>query len=132
METVSSICNLFIYFLGTAHIIKKLSRGCLIVFAGQSINTSLLNAYLDSLGSTFSNGANFAVAGSATLPKYEAFSLNIQVLQFLHFKTRSAELAAAGYLSHYKSLISQLLKLSMVFPPGLGSSEVGDVDCIGK
>lgn len=36
------------------------------------------------------------MAGSATLPKYVAFSLNIQVLQFLHFKTRSAELVAAG------------------------------------
>ncbi|CAA2974943.1 GDSL esterase lipase At1g09390 [Olea europaea subsp. europaea] len=76
----------------------RMCDGRLIIdFLCQSINTSLLNAYLDSLGSTFSNGANFAVAGSATLPKYEAFSLNIQVLQFLHFKTRSAELAAAGF-----------------------------------
>ncbi|KAL2469053.1 GDSL esterase/lipase [Forsythia ovata] len=76
----------------------RLCDGRLIVdFLCQSINTSLLNPYLDSLGSTFSNGANFAVAGSATLPKYVAFSLNIQVLQFLHFKNRSAELVAAGF-----------------------------------
>ncbi|KAL2468698.1 GDSL esterase/lipase [Forsythia ovata] len=76
----------------------RLCDGRLIVdFLCQSINTSLLNPYLDSLGTTFSNGANFAVAGSATLPKYVAFSLNIQVLQFLHFKNRSAELVAAGF-----------------------------------
>jgi hypothetical protein len=33
-------------------------------------------------GSTFTNGGNFAVVGSYTLPKYVPFSLNIQVMQF--------------------------------------------------
>ncbi|KAK6143833.1 hypothetical protein DH2020_024181 [Rehmannia glutinosa] len=63
---------------------------------GESVNTSFLSPYLDSLGSTFSNGANFAIAGSATLPKFVPFALNIQVMQFKHFKDRSAELAATG------------------------------------
>ncbi|KAF7817995.1 GDSL esterase/lipase [Senna tora] len=65
--------------------------------ASQSLNVSLLTPYLDALsGSTFSNGANFAVVGSSTLPKYLPFALNIQVMQFLHFKARTLELIAAG------------------------------------
>lgn len=52
---------------------------------------------MDSLGSTFTNGANFAIVGSSTLPKYVPFALNIQVMQFLHFKARSIELKSAGF-----------------------------------
>ncbi|KZV47401.1 GDSL-like Lipase/Acylhydrolase superfamily protein [Dorcoceras hygrometricum] len=75
----------------------RLSDGRLIIdFLCQSLNTSLLSPYLDSLGSNFSNGANFAVAGSCTLPKNVPFALNIQVQQFTHFKARSAELVNAG------------------------------------
>lgn len=48
------------------------------------------------MGSTFTNGANFAVVGSSTLPKFVPFALNIQVMQFLHFKARSLELFSAG------------------------------------
>ncbi|GAB2287257.1 hypothetical protein Dimus_021640 [Dionaea muscipula] len=65
-------------------------------FPCQSLNTSFLSAYLESLGSNFQNGANFAVVGSSTLPKFVPFALNIQILQFLHFKSRSLELVAAA------------------------------------
>lgn len=52
---------------------------------------------MDSLaGSNFKNGANFAIIGSSTLPKYVPFSLNIQVMQFLHFKTRTLQLLNAN------------------------------------
>nr|GMD47010.1 GDSL esterase/lipase At1g09390 [Ipomoea batatas] len=75
----------------------RLSDGRLVIdFLCQSVNTSFLRPYLDSMGSTFVNGANFAVAGSTTLPRYLPFALNIQILQFLHFKARSTELVAAG------------------------------------
>lgn len=68
---------------------------CLVV-PGQSVKTGFLTAYMESLGSTFSNGANFAVVGSSTLPKFVPFALNVQVMQFLHFKSRSNELLSAG------------------------------------
>ncbi|KAJ8447107.1 hypothetical protein Cgig2_022836 [Carnegiea gigantea] len=68
----------------------------IFLVCGQSLNTSFLNPYLESVGSNFHNGANFAVVGSSTLPKYVPFALNIQIMQFLHFKTRSLELAASG------------------------------------
>ncbi|XP_014629468.1 GDSL esterase/lipase At1g09390 isoform X1 [Glycine max] len=64
---------------------------------GLSLNASLLVPYLDALsGTSFTNGANFAVVGSSTLPKYVPFSLNIQVMQFRRFKARSLELVTAG------------------------------------
>lgn len=47
---------------------------------------------MESMGGTFKNGANFAVVGSSTLPKYVPFSLNIQLMQFLRFKSRSLQL----------------------------------------
>ncbi|XP_027108002.1 GDSL esterase/lipase At1g09390 isoform X1 [Coffea arabica] len=77
----------------------RLSDGRLIIdFLCQSVYTTFLSPYLDSMGSTFLNGANFAIAGSSTLPKNVPFSLNIQVMQFVHFKDRSIQLVAAGSL----------------------------------
>ncbi|BFG36755.1 hypothetical protein CerSpe_230290 [Prunus speciosa] len=66
----------------------RLSDGRLVIdLLCQSLNVSLLSPYLDSLAeSRFSNGANFAIVGSSTLPKRVPFSLNIQVMQFIHFK----------------------------------------------
>uniref|UniRef100_A0A6N2LBI4 GDSL esterase/lipase n=1 Tax=Salix viminalis TaxID=40686 RepID=A0A6N2LBI4_SALVM len=77
----------------------RLSDGRLLIdFLCQSLNASFLSPYLDSLGgSRFTNGANFAVVGSSTLPKYVPFSLNIQLMQFLHFKARTLELTTAGF-----------------------------------
>ncbi|GMG99797.1 hypothetical protein Nepgr_001637 [Nepenthes gracilis] len=75
----------------------RLSDGRLLIdFLCQSLNTSFLSPYLESLGSSFQNGANFAVVGSSTLPKFVPFALNVQIMQFLHFKSRSMELVAAG------------------------------------
>ncbi|CAN6884340.1 unnamed protein product [Brassica oleracea] len=76
----------------------RLSDGRLIIdFLCQSLNTSLLNPYLDSMvGSKFQNGANFAIVGSTTLPRYVPFVLNIQLMQFLHFKSRALELASTS------------------------------------
>ncbi|KAM7470093.1 hypothetical protein LguiA_008276 [Lonicera macranthoides] len=75
----------------------RLSDGRLILdFLCQSLNASLLRPYLESLGPPFSNGANFAVVGSSTLPRSEPFALNIQVLQFLHFKSRNLQLSTSG------------------------------------
>lgn len=75
----------------------RLSDGRLIIdFLCQSLNTKFLSPYLESLGSNFENGANFAIVGSTTLPEYKPFALNVQVMQFHHFRSRSLELAATG------------------------------------
>lgn len=60
-----------------------------IDFLCESLNTSFLSPYLESLGPNFSNGANFAVAGAATILRYQPFSLGVQLRQFLLFRSRS-------------------------------------------
>uniref|UniRef100_J3KZF7 Uncharacterized protein n=1 Tax=Oryza brachyantha TaxID=4533 RepID=J3KZF7_ORYBR len=62
----------------------------------ESLNMSYLSPYLEALGTDFTNGANFAISGAGTAPRNTAFSLHIQVQQFLHFKQRSLELASRG------------------------------------
>ncbi|XP_056170488.1 GDSL esterase/lipase At1g09390-like [Syzygium oleosum] len=68
-----------------------------IDFLCESLNTSYLSPYLGSLGPNFGNGANFAVAGSATLPRFQPFSLDVQVRQFLLFQLRSPLLLSRGH-----------------------------------
>lgn len=67
-----------------------------VALAGESLNMSYLSPYLEALGSDFSNGANFAIAGAATMPRDRPFALHVQVQQFLHFKQRSLDLASRG------------------------------------
>lgn len=73
---------------------------------GESLNIGYLSPYLKALGSDYSNGANFAIAGSATLPRDTLFSLHIQVKQFLFFRDRSLELISQGLFVVYLPLIS--------------------------
>ncbi|KAM7521381.1 hypothetical protein LguiA_011283 [Lonicera macranthoides] len=59
---------------------SRLCDGRLVIdFLCESLNTSYLRAYLDSLDPNFPNGANFAVGGSTTLPRSVPFALNIQL-----------------------------------------------------
>jgi len=55
------------------------------------------------LDSNFTNGVNFAIAGSTAMPGVTTFSLDVQVDQFIFFKERCLDaierglLIAAGY-----------------------------------
>jgi hypothetical protein len=64
--------------------------------AGESLNISYLSPYLKAVGSNYSNGVNFAIGGSMTLPRDVLFSLHVQVQQFFFFKARSMELINQG------------------------------------
>ncbi|XP_050204157.1 GDSL esterase/lipase At1g09390-like isoform X2 [Mercurialis annua] len=82
----------------------RLSDGRLIIdFLIESVNSSYLTPYLEPLGPNFRYGVNFAFAGAATSPRFKPFSLDVQVLQFTHFRTRSPELLLKGY----KELVSE-------------------------
>lgn len=75
----------------------RLCDGRLVIdYLCESLNTSYLSPYLEALGSDFTGGANFAISGSATLPRSVPFALHVQVQQFLHFKQRSLDLNARG------------------------------------
>ncbi|KAG8477589.1 hypothetical protein CXB51_030854 [Gossypium anomalum] len=77
---------------------RRLSDGRLMIdFLCESLNTDYLTPYLNSLGPNFTNGVNFAIIGSATLPRYVPFSLFVQVSQFLRFRSRSPALTLNGY-----------------------------------
>uniref|UniRef100_A0A453MX49 GDSL esterase/lipase n=1 Tax=Aegilops tauschii subsp. strangulata TaxID=200361 RepID=A0A453MX49_AEGTS len=75
----------------------RLSDGRLVIdFICESLGTPHLSPYLKALGSDFSNGANFAIGGSTATPGGSPFSLDVQLHQFLYFRTRSFELLNKG------------------------------------
>ncbi|XP_039138639.1 LOW QUALITY PROTEIN: GDSL esterase/lipase ACHE-like [Dioscorea cayenensis subsp. rotundata] len=90
----------------------RYSDGRLIIdFIAESFGLAYLSAYLDSLGTNFSHGANFATAGSTIMQQsaplnkggYSPFSLDVQLLQFSHFKSRFQMISKKGKV--FKSLM---------------------------
>ncbi|KAL1314208.1 hypothetical protein HN51_040979 [Arachis hypogaea] len=81
------------------HPAGRYSDGRLIVdFIAKKVGVEYLSAYLDSVGSNFSRGANFATAGSTIRPQnttlrqaggFSPFSLDVQFTQFNDFHRRS-------------------------------------------
>ncbi|XVF43892.1 hypothetical protein PTKIN_Ptkin02bG0077400 [Pterospermum kingtungense] len=73
----------------------RFSDGRLIIdFIAESFGLPYLNAYLDSVGSNFSHGANFATAGSTIRPQNTTtgaspISLDVQLVQYSDFHRRS-------------------------------------------
>lgn len=76
----------------------RYSDGRLIIdFIAQSLDLPYLSAYLDSVGSNFSHGANFATYASTIRPQNESFSkggyspisLDVQRVEYSEFLTRS-------------------------------------------
>lgn len=67
-----------------------------------------LSAYLNSLGTNYKHGANFATGGSTIRRQNETifeygispFSLDIQIVQFNQFKTRTKLLYQEGKLKN--------------------------------
>lgn len=72
--------------------------------AAEKLGLPYLNAYLDSIGTNFRHGANFAASGSTIQPADSAIlkghvnplSLNVQLLQFEQFKERTTKLYTEG------------------------------------
>ncbi|KAG5380547.1 hypothetical protein IGI04_028389, partial [Brassica rapa subsp. trilocularis] len=75
-----------------------------IDFIAESLGLPYLSAFLDSVGSNFSHGANFATAGSpiralnSTLRQsgFSPFSLDVQFVQFSNFHNRSQTVRSRG------------------------------------
>lgn len=61
--------------------------------AAEKLQLPYLSPYLDSLGTNFRHGANFATGGSSIRPGgYSPFHLGIQLSQFIRFKSHSIAL----------------------------------------
>ncbi|XP_022938608.1 GDSL esterase/lipase At3g27950-like [Cucurbita moschata] len=65
----------------------------IIDFMAEKLKVPYLSAYLDSVGTSFRYGANFATGGSSIRPGgYSPFHLALQVSQFIQFKSRTTYL----------------------------------------
>lgn len=73
-------------------------------FAAEKLGLPGLNAYLDSIGTSFRHGANFAIGGSTIQAvdgkmfeaRFSPISLDTQIQQFLQLKARTTELLSQG------------------------------------
>lgn len=64
--------------------------------SGESLGMPHLSPFMKPLGSNFSNGVNFAIAGSTAMPGVTTFSLDVQVDQFVFFKERCLDSIERG------------------------------------
>nr|KYP36480.1 GDSL esterase/lipase At3g26430 family [Cajanus cajan] len=109
----------------------RFSDGRLIIdFLANTFDLPFLSAYLDSVGSNFTHGANFATAGSTVRPQnttrsqsgYSPISLDVQFQQFSDFKTRSNLLRKQG------GVFKELLPKKEYFSQALYTFDIGQND----
>ncbi|XP_027095716.2 GDSL esterase/lipase At3g26430 [Coffea arabica] len=109
----------------------RFSDGRLVVdFIAESLGLRYLSAYLDSVGSNFSHGANFATAGSTIRPQnttifqsgYSPISLGVQFTQYSDFHTRSQIVRKQG------GVFELLLPEENDFPRALYTFDIGQND----
>lgn len=75
----------------------RLSDGRVIIdFFCESLGTHELNPFLKGIGSDYSNGVNFAMAGSTASHGVSTYSLNVQIDQFVYLRHRSLEMFERG------------------------------------
>lgn len=100
--------RLIIDFIGT-HLSHSMNSSYMQVFmvsyvyAAKHLGLQYLSAYMDSIGTSYEHGANFGAASSTIRRQNRSFfdggspfSLEIQVAQFIQFKTRTAKLYSQG------------------------------------
>ncbi|PRQ53906.1 putative alpha-L-fucosidase [Rosa chinensis] len=106
------------------HSSGRFSDGRLIIdFIAEKLQLPYLSPYLDSLGTNFRHGANFATGGSSIRPGgYSPFHLGIQVSQFIRFKSQSIAL----YKQHSSN--TQRLPRPEDFSKALYTIDIGQND----
>ncbi|XP_059316328.1 GDSL esterase/lipase At3g26430-like isoform X1 [Lycium ferocissimum] len=98
----------------------RFSDGRLVIdFFAEALDLPYLSAFLDSIGSNFSHGANFATAGSTIRPQnttmaqsgYSPISLDVQGVQFSDFHSRSQIIRQKG--THFSEQSSSRVYINM-------------------
>ncbi|XP_057983014.1 GDSL esterase/lipase At5g14450 [Malania oleifera] len=111
----------------------RASDGRLIVdFIAEHLGLPYLSAYLNSVGANFRHGTNFATGGSTIRRQNETFfehgvspfSLDIQIVQYDHFKQRTSDL----YSQAKKSSNKMGLPLPQDFSKALYTFDIGQND----
>ncbi|KAJ4966999.1 hypothetical protein NE237_018848 [Protea cynaroides] len=104
----------------------RYSDGRLIIdFIAGSLGLEYLSPYLDSVGSNFTNGANFATAGSTIRPQKSGFSpfyLKVQCSQLQQFKDRSQKVRNQG------NVYREILPKREYFSQALYTFDIGQND----
>ncbi|XP_027368349.1 esterase-like [Abrus precatorius] len=110
----------------------RFSDGRLIIdFIAESFGLPYLSAYLDSLGTNFSHGANFATAGSTIRPvlgnmvlsqRFSPFYLGVQFTQFRGFKPRTQFIRDQG------GVFATLMPKEEYFAEALYTYDIGQND----
>ncbi|BFG16343.1 hypothetical protein CerSpe_026170 [Prunus speciosa] len=101
-----------------------------IDFIANSLGLPFLSAYLDSVGSNFSHGANFATAGSTIRPQnttlrqsgFSPISLDVQYNEFYDFHPRSQVARNRG------GVFKQLMPTAQDFSRALYTFDIGQND----
>lgn len=115
------------------HPVGRYSDGRLIIdFIAEGVGLPYLSAYLDSVGSNFSHGANFATAGSTIRPQnttlhqsgFSPFALNVQWYQFNDFHRRSQIFRNQG------GVFKELLPSAEEFSRALYTFDIGQNDLV--
>ncbi|KQK07359.1 GDSL esterase/lipase At1g09390 [Brachypodium distachyon] len=79
------------------HPTGRLSDGRVVLdFICETLNTHHLSPYMKPLGSDYTNGVNFAIAGSTATPGDTPFSLDVQIDQFIFFQDRCNDSTERG------------------------------------
>ncbi|KAL2510296.1 GDSL esterase/lipase [Forsythia ovata] len=87
----------------------RFSDGRLLIdFISERLGLPYLSPYLDSMGSNFSHGANFATAGSTIRPQnttmsqsgYSPISIDVQFVQYSDFQRRSQIIRKQGFFQN--------------------------------
>ncbi|GMN41515.1 hypothetical protein TIFTF001_010739 [Ficus carica] len=119
---------------GMSYFHKPARRYCdgrlVIDFIAESFGLPYLSAYLDSVGSNFTHGANFATAGSTIRPQnttfqqtgYSPVSLDVQWNEFHDFYIRSQTTRQRG------GVFEKLLPKEVVFSSALYTFDIGQND----
>ncbi|XWS25139.1 hypothetical protein CRYUN_Cryun27aG0044900 [Craigia yunnanensis] len=111
--------------------VGRFADGRLIIdFTAESLDLPFLSAYLNSLASNFSHGANFAtVASTIRLPERiipngpsSPFYLRLQYLHFAQFKARSQTIRKGG------GLYASLMPRDEYFAKALHTFDIGQND----
>ncbi|KAK7301373.1 hypothetical protein RJT34_12236 [Clitoria ternatea] len=109
----------------------RFSDGRIILdFIAQSFRLPYLSAYLDSLGTNFSHGANFATFGSTINPpkgiiprgSFSPFYLGVQYSQFKNFKTKTQFIRRQG------GVFATLMPKKEYFHKALYTFDIGQND----
>ncbi|XP_058188263.1 GDSL esterase/lipase At3g27950-like [Rhododendron vialii] len=117
---------------------KKSKRICdgrvIIDFLAEDLGLPYLNATVDSIGTSYKHGANFATGGCRIIPNnlYSStllpFNLDVQISQFLRFKSRSVALYKKLSNNSINPLLKSILPEPKVFSKALYTIDIGQND----